>query len=81
VLARQVAKDESTPEAAAAAAVPKDAEDEADEADRQTRLNEVIARLEEIDAHTAPGRAGTILSGLGFSSEMQARNHHATTAA
>jgi ATP-binding cassette subfamily F protein 3 len=37
------------------------------------RLADVYARLEDIDAATAPTRAGTILSGLGFTPEMQAR--------
>ena len=39
----------------------KDAEAEQDEADRLARLNEVLARLVEIDAETAPGRATSIL--------------------
>ncbi|MBI1239691.1 MAG: ATP-binding cassette domain-containing protein [Alphaproteobacteria bacterium] len=36
-------------------------------------LAEIEHRLLEIDAHAAPSRAATILSGLGFSTEAQAR--------
>ena len=46
-------------------------EDLQEELERQTRLNEIIERLGEIDADSAPGRAGSILSGLGFDSTMQ----------
>ena len=35
------------------------------------RMAEVYARLDEIDAHAAPARAATILSGLGFTAEQQ----------
>jgi len=44
-----------------------------DEQDRQQRLAEVIDRLVEIDAYSAPARAASILSGLGFDPEMQLR--------
>lgn len=37
------------------------------------RLAEVHERLNAIEAHTAPARAGTILSGLGFDAEAQTR--------
>ena len=37
------------------------------------QLNDVYARLEEIDAASAPSRAAMILAGLGFDTEMQAR--------
>ena len=79
---RAAAADKAAAEAAAAggaaaasaeARPPKDAEDAADEADRQSRLLEVHERLDEIDARTAPARAGAILSGLGFDHEMQQR--------
>ncbi|WP_404385260.1 ATP-binding cassette domain-containing protein [Caenispirillum salinarum] len=45
------------------------AEDEAD----AHRLAEIHERLNAIDAHSAPARAASILSGLGFSTEAQAR--------
>lgn len=35
------------------------------------RLSEIYARLQEIDAESAPARASVILAGLGFSPEMQ----------
>eukprot|EP00966_Prymnesium_polylepis_P301812 6972921-Prymnesium_polylepis.1 len=60
-------------EEAPAHGAPKDEEDESDEADRLARLNEVLARLVEIDAETAPGRAAAILKGLGFDEGMMAR--------
>ena len=53
----------------------KDADDVQDEQERQARLLEIAERLEEIDARSAPARAGAILFGLGFDSEMQARHH------
>ena len=59
-------------ESAAGPAV-KDEEDLRDEAERQQRLLEVYDRLQEIDADTAPARAGAILSGLGFDDAAQAR--------
>ncbi len=34
-------------------------------------LENVYSRLAEIDAHTAPARAASILAGLGFDAEMQ----------
>jgi ATP-binding cassette, subfamily F, member 3 len=37
------------------------------------RLGEIYARLEAIDAYTAPARAAEILAGLGFSAEDQLR--------
>ena len=37
------------------------------------RLTAVYSELEAIEADTAPSRAAVILSGLGFTSEMQAR--------
>ena len=42
-----------------------------DDAERAARLNEIIERLSEIDADSAPGRAGSILAGLGFDNDMQ----------
>lgn len=38
-----------------------------------TRLTVIYAELEAIEADTAPSRAAVILSGLGFTPEMQAR--------
>jgi ATP-binding cassette, subfamily F, member 3 len=35
------------------------------------RLTQIYERMEEIDSHGAEGRAGKILHGLGFTSEMQ----------
>ena len=49
--------------------------DETTEKELRINLNEVYERLEEIDARSAPARAGAILFGLGFDSEMQARRH------
>ena len=46
-----------------------------DAADTETdphRIAEIQTRLTDIDAHSAPARAATILSGLGFSEEQQA---------
>ena len=37
------------------------------------RLEEIYARLDELDADTAESRAGKILFGLGFSADMQGR--------
>lgn len=37
------------------------------------RLEDIYKRLDELDADTAEARAGTILFGLGFTSEMQRR--------
>ena len=36
----------------------------------EDRMNEVIMRLTEIDAHSAESRAGLVLSGLGFTPQM-----------
>ena len=36
-----------------------------------TRLTKIYERLDAIDAHSAEARAGAILAGLGFTSEMQ----------
>ena len=46
------------------------------EAERATdphRIAEIHTRLADIQAHTAPARAATILAGLGFDAEAQAR--------
>ena len=69
------AEGSSAGEGSGSAAVPavKDEEDLRDEAERQQRLLEVYDRLQEIDADTAPARAGAILSGLGFDDAAQAR--------
>ncbi len=44
---------------------------EAETATDPTRISDIQIRLADIDAHTAPSRAATILSGLGFSEETQ----------
>ncbi|MCP5432556.1 MAG: ABC-F family ATP-binding cassette domain-containing protein [Alphaproteobacteria bacterium] len=46
---------------------------EAETASDPLRLAEIHTRLADIDAHSAPARAGKILSGLGFSAADQAR--------
>ncbi|MHA1566173.1 MAG: ABC-F family ATP-binding cassette domain-containing protein [Alphaproteobacteria bacterium] len=46
---------------------------EAAETTDPTRIAEVHSRLAEIDAHTAPARAATILAGLGFDEAAQQR--------
>src|SRR3978361_2226201 len=46
---------------------------EADTARDPHRIAEIQTRLVDIDAHSAPARAAAILSGLGFSTEDQAR--------
>src|ERR1043165_9893826 len=46
---------------------------EAETADDPHRIAEIQTRLVDIDAHSAPARAAAILSGLGFSTEDQAR--------
>src|SRR3954466_5551924 len=46
---------------------------EADTAQDPHRIAEIQTRLVDIDAHSAPARAAAILSGLGFSTEDQAR--------
>ena len=45
--------------------------DEAETAHDPHRIAEIQIRLADIDAHSAPARAATILSGLGFSEETQ----------
>uniref|UniRef100_A0A7S3LP86 ABC transporter domain-containing protein n=1 Tax=Aplanochytrium stocchinoi TaxID=215587 RepID=A0A7S3LP86_9STRA len=51
--------------------------DESLDEDEQTaisdRVSEIYERLDEMDAETAEMRAGSILSGLGFTKEMQAK--------
>ena len=47
--------------------------DEAETTHDGHRIAEIHERLNAIDAHTAPARAGVILSGLGFDAEAQAR--------
>lgn len=46
---------------------------EAETAHDPHRIAEIQTRLVDIDAHSAPARAAAILSGLGFSTENQAR--------
>src|SRR4051794_17850400 len=46
---------------------------EADTAQDAHRIAEIQTRLVDIDAHSAPSRAGAILSGLGFSAADQMR--------
>ena len=46
---------------------------EAETAEDPHRIGEIHTRLVDIDAHTAPARAATILAGLGFDAEAQAR--------
>ncbi len=46
---------------------------EADTATDPQRIADIHARLVDIDAHSAPARAGRILSGLGFDFEAQTR--------
>jgi ATP-binding cassette subfamily F protein 3 len=46
---------------------------EAETADDPHRIAEIQTRLVDIDAHSAPARAASILSGLGFSTTDQAR--------
>jgi ATP-binding cassette, subfamily F, member 3 len=48
--------------------------DEAETATSPERISNIHTRLADIDAHSAPARAGAILSGLGFSEEAQARS-------
>jgi ATP-binding cassette subfamily F protein 3 len=45
---------------------------EAEVADDPHRISEIQTRLADIDAHSAPARAATILAGLGFSEAQQA---------
>ena len=46
---------------------------EADTATDPERISEIQLRLLDIDAHSAPARAATILAGLGFDEEAQQR--------
>jgi ATP-binding cassette subfamily F protein 3 len=46
---------------------------EADHATDAHRISDIQTRLMDIDAHTAPARAATILAGLGFDHEAQQR--------
>ena len=46
---------------------------EADTAQDPQRIADIHMRLADIDAHSAPARAASILAGLGFSAEAQAR--------
>jgi ATP-binding cassette, subfamily F, member 3 len=46
---------------------------EAETAQDPHRIAEIQTRLVDIDAHSAPARAAAILSGLGFSTDAQAR--------
>lgn len=46
---------------------------EAEIAEDPHRIGEIHTRLADIDAHTAPARAATILAGLGFDTEAQAQ--------
>ncbi|WP_119269157.1 ABC-F family ATP-binding cassette domain-containing protein [Taklimakanibacter deserti] len=46
--------------------------EEAETAEDPHRISEIQLRLADIDAHSAPARAATILSGLGFSEATQA---------
>jgi ATP-binding cassette subfamily F protein 3 len=46
---------------------------EADTARDPHRIGEIHARLVDIDAHSAPARAASILAGLGFSTQAQQR--------
>ena len=47
--------------------------DEADQASDPGRIGDIHHRLADIQAHSAPARAGAILSGLGFDAAAQAR--------
>ena len=47
---------------------------EAETATDPTRISDVQIRLNDIDAHAAPSRAASILAGLGFDAEAQARS-------
>ncbi len=47
---------------------------EAETATDPHRIAEIHTRLADIDAHTAPSRAATILSGLGFDEDAQQRS-------
>jgi ATP-binding cassette subfamily F protein 3 len=47
--------------------------DEAETAEDPDRIGEIHMRLADIDAHSAPARAATILAGLGFDTDAQGR--------
>ena len=47
---------------------------EADHAIEAQRISEIHTRLNDIGAHAAPARAASVLAGLGFSQEEQARS-------
>jgi ATP-binding cassette subfamily F protein 3 len=47
---------------------------EAETATDPTRISDIQLRLNDIDAHSAPSRAATILAGLGFDAEAQSRS-------
>jgi ATP-binding cassette subfamily F protein 3 len=47
--------------------------EEAEHATDPQRISDIHTRLVDIDAHSAPARAASILAGLGFSPEAQAR--------
>src|ERR1700683_869289 len=47
---------------------------EAETAQEPSRIADIQTRLVDIDAHSAPARAASILSGLGFSTAEQARS-------
>ncbi len=49
---------------------------EADSATDPARIAEIQTRLVDIDAHSAEARAATILAGLGFNHQAQARASH-----
>ncbi len=51
----------------------RDLLEEAEHATDPQRIADIQMRLVDIDAHTAPARAASILSGLGFSTPDQAR--------
>ena len=51
----------------------RDLLDEAETATDPERIGDIHMRLIDIDAHTAPARAASILSGLGFSASDQER--------
>ena len=48
--------------------------EEAETATSPERISNIHTRLADINAHSAPARAGAILSGLGFNEEAQARS-------
>ncbi|GAB5360833.1 hypothetical protein AAMO2058_000661100 [Amorphochlora amoebiformis] len=68
-----LASDDSSGEGAARGAAIDLWEDVGDEVNVETRLERIQDRLEAIQADSAEARAGKILSGLGFTHEMQNR--------